>query len=141
MSKTQSIIFELYDAWRAQDLDRFGNYLPDDFCHVIHIPTAIHPLGGTRTGKAPSLARLSVITNDFDFLRFDTSGIMVHQERAGVEIAICYRHRKTGASLETTIANFWTFEAGWPVRLAEYHDIDRIQAFNETLTAHASAGL
>jgi hypothetical protein len=37
--------------------------------------------------------------------------------------------------LETIIVNFWTFEDGWPVRLAEYHDVGRIQAFCATLAA------
>ena len=137
MTKTETILRELYDAWRAQDLDRFASYLPDDFCHVIHIPIEIHPLGGVSRGKASSLARLGVIAKDFDFLRFDTSGILIHEDRAGVEIAISYRHRETGTWLDTTIANFWTFEDGWPVSLAEYHDIGRIQAFSETLAALA----
>lgn len=137
--KTETILREIYDAWRAQDLDRLASYLPEDFCHVIHIPTEIHPLGGISHGKAPSLARLGVIADDFEFLRFDTSGIMIHEERAGVEIAIRYRHRETGTSLQTTIANFWTFEDGWPVSLAEYHDIDRIQAFSKTVAALAGA--
>jgi hypothetical protein len=35
--------------------------------------------------------------------------------------------------LETKIVNFWTFEDGWPVGLAEYHDIGRIQAFSTSL--------
>ena len=35
--------------------------------------------------------------------------------------------------LETKIVNFWTFEDGWPVGLAEYHDIGRIQAFSASL--------
>ena len=33
------------------------------------------------------------------------------------------------------MVNFWTFEDGWPVGLAEYHDIDRIQAFTASLAA------
>jgi ketosteroid isomerase-like protein len=40
-----------------------------------------------------------------------------------------YRHRETGAPFESTKANFWTLEDGWPVKLTEYHDIARVQAF------------
>jgi hypothetical protein len=35
------------------------------------------------------------------------------------------------------IVNFWTFEDGWPIQLAEYHDIERIQAFSNNLAALA----
>ena len=41
---------------------------------------------------------------------------------------------RTGASLDTMIVNFWTFEDGWPIKLTEYHDIERIQAFSKHLT-------
>lgn len=134
MTKPETIICEIYDAWRAQDLAWLASYLPDDFCHTIHIPQDIHPLGGVCRGKAASIARLEVIADDFEFLRFDTSGLLCHEDRAGVEIPIRYRHRETGASLDTTIVNFWTFEDGWPIKLTEYHDIERIQAFSKHLT-------
>ena len=37
MTKMESIIGDIYDAWRAQDLDRPASYLPDDFSHMIYI--------------------------------------------------------------------------------------------------------
>ncbi len=140
MSKTETIISEIYDAWRAQDLEWFASYLPHDFCHVIHIPPDLHPLGGISRGKAASLQRLAVIADDFEILRFDTSGLMIRDDRAGVEIPIRYRHRETGAALETTMANFWAFEDGWPVKLTEYHDLGRMQAFTKTLASLAGPG-
>jgi ketosteroid isomerase-like protein len=130
MTKTETIISEIYDAWRAQDLEWLASYLPDDFCHIIQIPSEIHPLGGVSRGKGPSIARLAVIADDYEILQFDTSGLIAHEDRAAVEIPIRYRHRESGASLETTIANFWSFEDGWPIKLTEYHDIGRIQAFS-----------
>ena len=36
--------------------------------------------------------------------------------------------------------NFWTFEDGWPVRLAEYHDVGRIQSFSANLAALTACG-
>lgn len=135
MTKTETIITDIYDAWRAQDLDRLASYLPEDFCHIVHIPTAIHPLGGVRQAKRAALERFGLIARQFDFLRFDTSDLMIQRNRAGAEIPIRYRHRETGTQLETMIVNFWTFEDGWPINLAEYHDIERIQAFSNNLAA------
>ena len=135
MTRPETIVCEIYDAWRAQDMEWLASYLPDDFCHVIHIPTEIHPLGGTSRGKAASIARLGVIADDFEILRFDTSGLIVQEARAGVEIPVRYRRRETDIDLETTIANFWTFEDGWPVRLSEYHNLVRIQEFKQSVAA------
>jgi ketosteroid isomerase-like protein len=135
MTKTETIIGDIYDAWRAQDLEWLASYLPDDFSHMIYIPTEVHPLGGLSRGKAATLQRLGLIACQFDFLRFDTSDLMIQKNRAGLEIPIQYRHKPTGTQLETIIVNFWTFEDGWPVKLAEYHDIGRIRAFTANVAA------
>ena len=37
--------------------------------------------------------------------------------------------------IETVIVNFWTFEDGWPVKLAEYHDIGCVKAFGASISA------
>ena len=135
MTKTETIIGDIYDAWRAQDLEWLASYLPDDFTHMIYIPTEVHPLGGLCRGKEAALQRLGLVALQFDLLRFDTSDLMIQKNRAGLEIPSHYRHKETGMQLETTIVNFWTFEGGWPVRLAEYHDIGRIQTFSANLAA------
>jgi ketosteroid isomerase-like protein len=125
----QTILGDFYDAMRAHDLDWLGSYLPDDFCHVMHIPTKVHPLGGARTGKKAALERWALIMARYEIVLFDTSDLMFDNNRAAVEIPLHYRHRETGALLETVKANFWTIEAGWPVKLTEYYDVAQLQAF------------
>ena len=62
MAKTvRAILGDIYDAWRAQNIDWMAAYLPDDFCHVIHIPADLNPHGGTRNGKKDALERLRLI--------------------------------------------------------------------------------
>ena len=63
---------------------------------------------------------------------------MIQKNRAGLELIGHYRHKATGLQIETTIANFWSFEDGWPVKLAEYHDIGRVQAFTAELASLTS---
>ena len=133
--KTETILNDIYDAWRAQDIEWLGTYLPDDFCHMVYIPLDVHPLGGLRSGKAAVLQRYAIVAKEYELLHYDTSDLMLRKDRAGLEIPGHYRHRATGVHIETTIINFWTFEDGWPVKLAEYHDIERIRAFTAELTA------
>jgi hypothetical protein len=106
MTKTETIINDIYDAWRLQDIDLLASYLPADFSHMIYIPTDLHPLGGLCSGKAAALRRLGLIAIQFDVLRFDTGDLTIHKDRAGLEIPIHYRHRQTGVQLETKIVNF-----------------------------------
>ena len=102
---------------------------------MIYIPTEVHPLGGLCRGKEEAVERFELIAVQFDCLHFDTIDLMIRKERAGLEIPLRYRHRETGIQIETKMVNFWTFEDGWPVGLAEYHDIGRILAFTASLAA------
>lgn len=127
--RAECILRNIYDAWRDQDLDQVASLLPDEFSHTIHIPSELHPLGGTCNGKRGSMLRLSLIAAEFDVLKFDTSRLMFGSNHAAVEIPMRYRHRRSGAQLEAVFVNFWTFKADRPVLLTEYHDIGRIQSF------------
>jgi ketosteroid isomerase-like protein len=82
-----------------------------------------------------ALDRLARIVEDYEFEQFDTSGLLAAKSRAAVEIPLRYCHRQSGARLETSLVDIWTFEAGWPVQLVEYHDIARIRSFMATLPA------
>ena len=68
MAKTvRAILGDIYDAWRAQNLDWMATYLPDDFCHVIHIPSDLHPLGGAKARRMRSSACSSSWSNSISW--------------------------------------------------------------------------
>jgi hypothetical protein len=83
MTKAEAIINDIYDAWRAQDLEWLASYLPEDFSHMVYVPTEIHPLGGLCRGKAAALQRWTVVSQELDLLRYDTSDLMIRENRAG----------------------------------------------------------
>jgi len=66
-----------------------------------------------RSGDRRSNA-CGLIAEQFDFVQFDTSELLIEKNRAAVEVPIRYRHRNTGALFESTKANFWRLEDGWP---------------------------
>ncbi len=129
MAKPAEVLTDIYDAWRTEDLDWFATYLPDDFSHFINIPVAMHPLGGLRQGKHAVLERLSQIFQQFHTKRLETGPVALHANEVAIEVRTRCQHLESGAWLETTKSNLWTLEAGWPVRLYEYYDIDRFRAF------------
>jgi ketosteroid isomerase-like protein len=139
MTKPETIISDIYDAWRAQDLNWLASYLPEDFCHVMNFPADLHPLAGEARGKARVIQRWRLYIEPLEFLRFDTSSLMVGKDRAAVEIPLHYRHKETGCDLVTTKANFWTLEDGWPVRLTEYYDVRTLERFSAQIIARIEA--
>jgi len=129
-----SVLSDIYDAWRAQNLDLLATYLPDDFSHRINIPPAVHPLGGERQGKTAALERLSQIFAQFDTQRLNTSHLVIDGDKAALEVETVCLHRPTGAYLDTTKNHIWTLEGSWPTQLDEHYDIDRFVAFMQLAT-------
>ncbi len=71
-----AILSEFYDAWRAQELEWLASYLPDDFCHTMLFPTELHPLAGVARGKTAVLERWRLYVAGYEFVSFDTSGVL-----------------------------------------------------------------
>jgi ketosteroid isomerase-like protein len=133
MSKSGSILTDIYDAYRAQNLAWLGTHLPEDFCHVLHVPATVHPMAGVCQGKQAVLERMRVCIAPYDFLSFDTTNLLIEEDRAAVEIAFHYRHKITGKELRAIKANIWVIEENWPVKLTEYYDVGALQAFLQTI--------
>lgn len=137
-SMAHMVLREIYGAWRNHDLDRLASYLPDDFAHDIVLPPEVTPFAGLCQSKRTVLQRLQNILSDFEVVRFDTSKLLIQGDRAAVQVPLTYWHRDTGTTLESTLGCFWELEEGWPVRLIEYHDVDRISRFRKKLQTNAS---
>jgi ketosteroid isomerase-like protein len=137
-TKTQtiaSVLGDIYDAWRAHNLDWLASYLPDDFSHRINIPSAMHPLGGERLGKTAALERLSLMFAQFETQRLSTSHLMIDEGKAALEVNTLCVHRPTGACLDTRKRNLWTLEDGWPTKLDEYYDLALVAAFLQSVSS------
>ena len=129
----QALLTDIYDAWRAQDLDLLATYLPDDFSHFMNIPPEMHPLGWARHGKAAALERLGQIFEQFENEHLETGPIVLNTNSATVEVQKRCRHRVSGEVLDMTKTDLWTLEDGWPVKLFEHYDLDHFRAFMQSL--------
>jgi hypothetical protein len=126
---TKSMLVDIYDAWRAHDLDWLATYLPDDFSHSINIPSELYPLGGVRRGKREALERLHKVFQQFDTRHFEFNLAGVSGSCATVEIEAHCLHGPSGALLHTVKKNIWRLEDGWPVGLEEVYDLEGFKTF------------
>jgi ketosteroid isomerase-like protein len=127
-----AVLSDIYDAWRAHNLDWLATYLPDDFSHRINIPPSMHPLGGERVGKKAVLERLSLIFSQFETQRLSTSHLVIDGGKATLEVSTLCVHRPTGAHLDTQKRNVWTMEDGWPAKLDEHYDLEHFVTFMQS---------
>ena len=126
---TESMLTDIYDAWRLRNLDWLATYLPDDFSHNINIPTELYPLGGLRQGKHATVARLRQIFQEFDTREFEFNLAGADDRGATFEIETRCLHGPTGAWLHSVKRNIWRLENGWPVALDEVYDLESFKAF------------
>ena len=96
------------------------------WCTSRHRPS----LGRSAPRQGLAIERWGQISARYEILSYDTHRPLIEKNRAAVEIPLHYRHRETGTVLETTKANFWTLEDGWPVKLTEYYDIADSRPFS-----------
>ena len=128
-----AVLADIYDAWRAHNLDWLATYLPDDFSHRINISPSVHPLGGERVGKQAALERLSLIFAQFETQRLRTGQLVIDGGNATVEVDALCVHRSTGAHLDSKRRHLWTMESGWPAKLDEYYDAGPVVAFLQSV--------
>jgi ketosteroid isomerase-like protein len=131
--KTGAMLHEIYDAWRAHNLDWLGTYLPEDFSHDINIPPELYPLGGERLGKQAALDRLRQLFEQFDTQRLSTGRFEIDDEKATLEVSTLCVHRETGAHFDNKKRNLWRMESGWPTRLEEHYDLEHVESFLRSL--------
>lgn len=125
----KAILADIYDAWRAHDLDWLASYLPADFNHTLNIPEDMLATGGHRSGKEAALRRLGEIFDGFDAQYLEPGDIAINGEQALVTVHTRCRHRRSGKWLETRKKHIWRLEDGWPVDLYELYDLAQFEAF------------
>ena len=125
----KAILVDIYDAWRAHDLDWLGTYLPADSSHSLNISMEMLPAGGIRLGKGAVLRRLGEIFDGFDAQYLEPGEIAIDGARAIVTVHTRCRHRPSGKWLDTRKQHIWHIEDGWPVDLSEVYDLAQFEAF------------
>lgn len=128
----KSILTDIYDAWRAHDLDLLGTYLPADFSHTLNIPPEMLSLSGVREGKFAALQRLAEIFDNFDSQHIEPGEILLFGDKVVTDVVTRCQHRLSGKWLCTTKKHIWRLEDGWPVELLEFYDLDQFEAFLKT---------
>jgi ketosteroid isomerase-like protein len=126
---TKTTLIDIYDAWRARDLDWLATYLPADFSHSMNIPAETLSLSGMRDGKLAALDRLKDIFKSFDTQHLEPGELVLCGDKVVADVTTRCMHRPSGKWLCTTKKHVWRMEDGWPVELFEFYDLDEFDDF------------
>ena len=115
-------ITQLYRDYESRNLNNILASLPDDFCFEWPFDPSTARYAGICHSKAELLEQLNAIAENFQFDAYRATNILVDGDRAAAQLQVDLTSVKTGRRFSTTIAHFWSFENGIPVRLVEYTD-------------------
>jgi ketosteroid isomerase-like protein len=115
-------ITQLYQDYESRNLEAVLNGLPNDFCFQWPVDPRTARYAGTCHNKAELLTQLTDVAASFQFNKYHATNILVDGDRAAAQVELDLTSLKTGHNFSATIAHFWWFEHGLPVRLVEYVD-------------------
>jgi ketosteroid isomerase-like protein len=130
-------ITQLYKDYESRNLTAVLNGLPDGFSFEWPFDPNTARYAGTCHSKAELLAQLNDVATSFQFNKYHATNILVDGDRAAAQVELDLTSLKTGRTFSATIAHFWWFEDGIPVRLVEYGDTALIanESFSEGETS------
>jgi ketosteroid isomerase-like protein len=115
-------ITQLYRDYESRDVEKILAALPDDFVFEWSFDPSTARYPGICCNKHELVQHLTDIAQNFQFHAYQATNILVDGDRAAAELQLDLTSLTTGRRFSTTIAHFWSFKDGIPVRLVEYMD-------------------
>ena len=115
-------ITQLYRDYENRDLEKILAALPDDFVFEWPFDPSTARYAGICCNKDELVQHLTDIAANFQFNAYHATNILVDGDRAAAQLELDITSVRTGRRFPVTIAHFWSFKDGIPVRLVEYMD-------------------
>ena len=115
-------ITQLYRDYENRDLEKILAALPDDFVFEWPFDPTTARYAGICRSKDELVQHLTDLAGNFQFNAYHATNILVDGDRAAAELQLDVTSSRTGRRFSPTIAHFWSFKDGIPVRLVEYMD-------------------
>lgn len=116
-------------CWSVQDVEMTVAHVHDDLVYALYISEAALPYGGETRGKDNVRTVLYAILAEFDYLHYAPEIVSIEGEVIRVTAAFVYHHRRTGENLTGTKRMVFQLEDGLIIRIDEYHDAAKVEAF------------
>jgi len=118
----RNIVQNIYENYQNRNLQAVLDALPDDFCFEWPFDSSHAKYSGVCHTKVELFAQLEKMAADFEFNSYKATHILTDGDNAAAQVSLNVTSRKTGDTFDASIAHFWTFENGNPVKLTEYMD-------------------
>jgi len=112
----------LYAAFQRGQIDFVLNSLDDDIEFISHSPSEIFPFLGHRRGKTAVAEAIKGAHEEFDIMSYQPLCTLVEAEKAAVMLFARGVNRRTGRSVQLSVAHFLRFQNDKIIELREFMD-------------------
>ena len=117
------------NAYASGDFEGFLKLLADRIEYTLYLDESIVPFAGTAEGKFDFVRRLADMHRYFEYILFRPTEPRAHGDGFHAGVEFIYRHRATGEILDGRFRLVIQIADGLVVRIREFHDAERTQAF------------
>ncbi|MEM7359071.1 MAG: nuclear transport factor 2 family protein [Pseudomonadota bacterium] len=118
----QETIDQIYQDYEKREFEKVMSALPDNFRFHWPASPSVSKYSGHYSSKQQLLEQLELLAEDFTFNSYSATNILIDGNKAAAEVALNLTSNETGETFDATLAHFWRFENGIPVKLVEYMD-------------------
>lgn len=134
----KQLVTEFNRLWAFGDLTTAFSYVHDDAVYQLHLSGELVAIGGETAGKAYIEPAMRKIRDTFGYLVWRPSSIVESGEEVRVQLEFLYRHIPSGELLGGTCRFIYTVREGMIVRVEEFHDRAKFEAFLRLFTPEAT---
>ena len=116
-------------AYASGDFEGFLKLLADRIEYTLYLDESVVPFAGTAEGKFDFVRRLADMHRYFEYILFRPTEPRAHEDGFHAGVEFIYRHRATDEILDGRFRLVIQVANGLVVRIREFHDAERIQAF------------
>lgn len=128
-SQARALFEGFAHEYRVRDLDRAFAYIHDEVRFAMHIPRDVGPFAVYTVGKAEARARIEMIAQALELVRWDAVLIRPSVGAVRVHLEFHWRHRATGEDLIGASRQIWTMRDDLLASCDDFHDSPRVAAF------------
>jgi ketosteroid isomerase-like protein len=130
-----NVLCAAYSAWEDDDLPALMDMVAEDIVFAVNVPRGSKTYVGKGIGKAAFEAGLRRLLVEWEVIEYRPLWTRKHGFWQRVQVAYCYRERRTGLMIEGTMRHLWRVVGDEIVQLEVHFDHPRMDAFRRLAQA------
>jgi ketosteroid isomerase-like protein len=130
-----AVVANFNTLWEAGDIDAALALIANDAEFELHISIDVLPYGGMAAGRDAIEAKLRRMRADWDYILYRPFALAADGNIVRFQVEFMYRHRESGQVLSGRFRFVMRVENGLIVRVDEFHDRAKVEAFMRLVRA------